>query len=109
MQCLKNSVLSLTIAVLLLSSTTASQIQEPLLTPRPEQQQGPSKPARKFVKAKNPIANRFIVVLNDDVVSGLDMIIRINMTVCAKRPSFLLMKSSPGYLRFPGLAQHPLD
>lgn len=44
-------------------------MQEPLTTSRPEQQQGSSKPASKFVKAKNPIANRYIVVLNDDVVS----------------------------------------
>jgi len=44
-------------------------MQEPPTTSRPEQQQGSSKPASKFVKAKNPIANRYIVVLNDDVVS----------------------------------------
>ena len=70
MQRLKNyAVLSLTIAVLVLSSTTSSQMQEPPATSRSEQQQGPSKPASKFLKAKNPIANRYIVVLNDDVVS----------------------------------------
>ena len=69
MQCLKNdSILSLTIAILVLSSTTLSQTQEPPTTSRPEQQ-GSSKPAGKFFKAKNPIANRYIVVLNDDVVS----------------------------------------
>lgn len=68
MQRLKNySLLSLTIAVLVFPSTTSSQMQEP--TSRPEQQQGPLKPASKFVKSKNPIANRYIVVLNDDVVS----------------------------------------
>jgi hypothetical protein len=55
MQRLKNySILSLTIAILVLSSTRSSQMQEP---------------ASKFVKAKNPIPNRYIVVLNDDVVS----------------------------------------
>jgi len=70
MQRLKNySTLSLTIAILVLSLTSSSQMQEPLTTLRPEQQQGSSKPASKFVKAKNPIANRYIVVLNDDVVS----------------------------------------
>ena len=67
---LKNySILSLTIAILLLSSTRSSQMQEQPTTSRPEQQQGSSKPASKFVKAKNPIANRYIVVLSDDVVS----------------------------------------
>lgn len=44
-------------------------MQEPLTTSRPEQQQQSLKPASKFVKSKNPIANRYIVVLNDDVVS----------------------------------------
>ena len=70
MQCLKNySILSLTIAILVLSSNRSSQMQEPPTISRPQQQQGSSKPASKFVKAKNPIANRYIVVLNDDVVS----------------------------------------
>jgi hypothetical protein len=63
------SILSLTIAILLLSSTRSGQMQEPPPSSRPEQQQGSSKPASKFVKAKNPIPNRYIVVLNDDVVS----------------------------------------
>jgi hypothetical protein len=61
-------ILSLTIAGLVLPSTTSSQIPEPL-TSRPEQQQGPSKPASKFAKSKKPIPNRYIVVLKDDVVS----------------------------------------
>jgi len=70
MQRLKNyALLSLTIAVLALSSTTSSQMQEPPTASRPGQQQTPSKPASKFVKAKNPIANQYIVVLKDDVVS----------------------------------------
>lgn len=70
MQHLKNhSILSLIITILVFSSTTSSQMQEPPTTSRPEQQQGSSKPASKLVKAKNPIANRYIVVLNDDVVS----------------------------------------
>lgn len=75
MQRLKNySILSLTIAILVFSSTTSSQMQEPPTTSRPEQQQGSSKPASKFVKAKNPAANRYIVVLNDDVVSDREPI-----------------------------------
>ncbi|HEX7773117.1 MAG TPA: protease inhibitor I9 family protein [Pyrinomonadaceae bacterium] len=70
MQRLKNnSILSLTIAILVLSSTTSSQTREPPATSRPDQQQGSSKPVSKFFKAKYPIANRYIVVLNDDVVS----------------------------------------
>ena len=70
MQRLKNYlIVSLTIAILVLSSTRSSQMQEPPTTSRPEQQQRASKPASKFVKAKNPIENRYIVVLNDDVVS----------------------------------------
>ena len=40
-------------------------MQEPPTTSR----QDSSKPASKFVKSKNPIANQYIVVLNDDVVS----------------------------------------
>ena len=73
MQRLKNySILSLTIAILVLSSTRSSQMQEPPTTSRLEQQQGSSKPASKFVKAKNPAANHYIVVLNDDVVSDDD-------------------------------------
>lgn len=70
MQRLKNySILLLTITILVLSSTRSSQMQEPPATSRPEQQPGPSKPAGKFVKAKNPIAKRYIVILYDDVVS----------------------------------------
>src|SRR5215213_6619452 len=70
MQRLKNySILSLTIAILVFSSTTSSQMQEPVTTSPPQQPQGPSKPPGKFVKTQNPIANRYIVVLNDDVVS----------------------------------------
>jgi len=42
----------------------------PLVTSRPEQQQRPLVPSTKFVKSNNPIANHYIVVLNDDVVSS---------------------------------------
>ena len=64
------SILSLAIAILVFSSTTSSQTQEPTTTSRPEQQQESSKPASKFVKSRNPIAKRYIVVLRDDVVSN---------------------------------------
>ena len=65
MQRLKSySILSLIITILVFPSTTSSQMQEPPTTSRPEQQ-----PASKFEKTKNPIPNRYIVVLNDDVVS----------------------------------------
>ena len=76
MQRLKNyAILSLTIAVLVFPATTSSQTPEyppecsPLRTSRSEQPQGPSTPATKFFKSKKPIPNRYIVVLNDDVVS----------------------------------------
>lgn len=58
MRRLKNySILSLTIVMLVFSSTQSGQMQEP---------------ASKFVRARNPIPNRYIVVLNDDVVSDKD-------------------------------------
>jgi subtilisin family serine protease len=41
----------------------------PLNTSRPAQQQRSLTPRTKFVKGQNPIPNRYIVVLNDDVVS----------------------------------------
>ena len=63
------AILSLIITILVVSSTTSTQIQEPPTTSRPDQQQDSSKPKSKFVKAKNPIPNHYIVVLNDDVVS----------------------------------------
>ena len=83
----KHLILSLTIAILVLTSTRSSQMQEPPTTPRPEQQQGPSRPASKFVKARNPIAKRYIVVLKDDVVSNnapLE-VRRARVTAIAKR------------------------
>ena len=76
MQRLKNyAILSLTIAVLVFPSTASSQIPEfpsefsPLRTSRSEQSQGQLTPATKFLKSKKPIPNRYIVVLNDGVVS----------------------------------------
>lgn len=60
MQRLKYSVFLLTISLLVLPPTTSSQLQE----------QRPAKPASKFLKGKkNPIPNRYIVILKDDVVS----------------------------------------
>ena len=75
MQRLRNYAIASVIALLLFPSTTSSQTQEyppefsPLRTSRPEQPQGPVTPPTKFVKTKRPIPNRYIVVLNDDVVS----------------------------------------
>jgi hypothetical protein len=76
MQRFKNyAILSLTIAVLVFPSTTSSQMQEYppefslLKTSRPEQPQGSLTPPTKFVKKKKRIPNRYIVVLNDNVVS----------------------------------------
>ena len=71
MQRLENySILSVILPILVFSSATSSQMPEPLTTLRPEQQQGSSKPASKFVKAKNPMqTDIYIVALNDDVVS----------------------------------------
>lgn len=75
MQRLKSYVLSLIIAVLVFPLITSSQTQEyrpessPPRTLRPQQPQPSSTPPTKFVKSKKPIPNRYIVVLNDDVVS----------------------------------------
>ena len=87
MQRLKNLDLSLIITILVFSSTSSSQMQEPPATSRPEPQQGSSKPASKFVKSKNPIANRYIVVLNDDVVSNNEplKVRRARVTAIANR------------------------
>src|SRR5215213_11708112 len=64
MQRVKNyAILSLTIAVLVFPSTTGR-------TSRSEQPQGSSTAAPKFRKSKRAIPNRYIVGLNDDVVSN---------------------------------------
>jgi hypothetical protein len=60
MQLLSNYAIAFVIALLVFPSTTSSQ-------GRPEQSQTPP---TKFVKSKKPIPNRYIVVLNDDVVSS---------------------------------------
>jgi hypothetical protein len=76
MQRLKNyTISSLSIALLLFPSTTSSQKQEhppkfsPVKTSRPEHPEGSLNQATKFVKHKKSIPNRYIVVLNDDVIS----------------------------------------
>jgi hypothetical protein len=70
MQRLKYSVFLLTIALLGFPSTTSSQLQGQVTTSQTAQQQRPAKPASKFLKGKkNPIPNRYIVILKDDVVS----------------------------------------
>lgn len=76
MQCLKNFAISIVVLGLLLfplSTLSHSQGQPPELSPlrtsRPVEPQGPSKPPTKFVRAKKPIPNRYIVVLDDDVVA----------------------------------------
>jgi hypothetical protein len=64
MQRLKYSVFLLTIALLVFASTPSSQLQGQVTT-----QQSPAKTAGKFLRSKNPIPNRYIVILKDDVVS----------------------------------------
>jgi subtilisin family serine protease len=75
MQRLKNfAIPSLIMALVLFPLTTSSQDQEnssefsPLRTSRPAPQQRPINPSTKFVKSKRPIPNRYIVVLDDDIV-----------------------------------------
>src|SRR5215218_4157796 len=75
MQRLKNfGIGSLIVALLVLPSTSSSRNQEsppessPFRTSRAVEPQGPETPLAKFVKAKKPIPNRYIVVLEDDVV-----------------------------------------
>ncbi|HEU4873634.1 MAG TPA: hypothetical protein VFT44_11110, partial [Pyrinomonadaceae bacterium] len=69
MQRLKYLAFLLTIP-LVFPSTTSSQLQEQVTTSQTTQQQRPAKPASKFLKGKkNPIPNRYIVILKDDVVS----------------------------------------
>jgi hypothetical protein len=70
MQRLKYSVFLLTIALLVFPSTTSSLLRGQVTTSQTAQQQRPAKPASKFLKGKkNPIPNRYIVILNDNVVS----------------------------------------
>jgi hypothetical protein len=74
MQRLRNYAIASVIALLVFPSTTSSQTQDrpessPSRTSQPEQPQGSLTPPSKFLKTKKPIPNRYIVVLNDDVVS----------------------------------------
>ena len=75
MQRLKNFAFpSLVIALLVFPLTTTSSKNQPapafstFRTTRPVQPQGPVKSQAKFIKTKKPIPNRYIVVLEDDVV-----------------------------------------
>ena len=69
-----NLVAGSVVAVLLFPLLTSAQLPEyppefsPLRTSRPAKPQSPLTPTAKFIKASNPIPNRYIVVLNDDVV-----------------------------------------
>ena len=69
MQRLKYSAFLLTIALFVFPSTTSSQLQEPATASQTVQQQRPATPGGKFLKSKNAIPNRYIVILQDDVVS----------------------------------------
>lgn len=75
MQRLKNCAVSIVLlALVALPSTTSSQKQQfppeffPQRTSRPEAQT-PGKPQAKFNRVEKPISNKYIVVLDDDVVS----------------------------------------
>jgi subtilisin family serine protease len=75
MQRFKNFGISILIfALLVVPSTTSSQNPEPppefspLTTLRPVGPQRPRTPSTKFVKKKKPMPNRYIVVLDDDIV-----------------------------------------
>jgi hypothetical protein len=74
MQRLRNYAIAFVIALLGFPSTTSSQTKEyapeflVARTTRPEQSQASSTPPTKFLKHEKPIPNRYIVVLNDDVV-----------------------------------------
>jgi len=80
MQRLSKYAIGSVIALLVVPLTTSSQLQKyppessPLKTSRAEQPQGASTQATKFYKSKRPIANRYIVVLRDDVVADSEPI-----------------------------------
>jgi subtilisin family serine protease len=67
----------LVVALLVLPSTTSSQHKESLTESTPAETllsvepQTPLKPRAKFMRAKKPIPNRYIVVLDDDVASKI--------------------------------------
>lgn len=76
MQRLRNHVIASVIALLVFPSSASSQPQEyppassSLRIYQAERSQASLTPPKKFVKTKRPIPNRYIVVLNDDVVSN---------------------------------------
>ena len=63
MQRLRNFAIASVIALLVISSTASTQTKEPRESP-------PQTPPKKFIKHNPSIPNRYIVVLNDDVVSN---------------------------------------
>ena len=75
MQRITNYALATAIALLLFQSTSSGQTQEsqpessPTRTTHPQQSKASLTPPTKFFKTQKPIPNRYIVVLNDDVVS----------------------------------------
>ena len=90
MQRITNYALATAIPLLIFTSTSLSQTQ----APRPEssptrtsQLQQPKASPTKFFKTKKPIPNRYIVVLNDDVVSDNAplKVRRARITAIAKR------------------------
>ena len=69
MKRLSKYVIASVIALLAFSLTTAGQTQDPQPESSPPQPQTSPTPPVKFFKKKNPIPNRYIVVLKNDVVS----------------------------------------
>jgi hypothetical protein len=73
---MKSYLVALTFFSLIFPLPTSGQTEDyppefsPLRTSRPRPEQGSLVPPTKFVKVQNAIPNRYIVVLNDDVVRG---------------------------------------
>ena len=88
MERIRNYALGVSIALIVFPSTTSSQKQEsrPESSPTSQSQQPKASPT-KFFKTKKPIPNRYIVVLNDDVVSDNAplKVRRARITAIAKR------------------------
>lgn len=68
MQRLKNFAISSLIITLLLFPLTTSSQNQPGSSSRPVDPQAPATPRAKFSKTKKPIPNRYIVVLEDNIV-----------------------------------------
>ena len=71
MECPRNYIIASVLALLVFPSPASSQRQKypSESSPRTYRPQGSQTPPTKFVKKKQPIPNRYIVVLNDDVVA----------------------------------------